>query len=488
MNSPAQIPWQWEHSYAELPSPCFSEAPPSPVPQPVPAVFNAAWAEELGLGELNDLPPETLAEIFSGNQLPPGAKPIAMAYAGHQFGHFNVLGDGRAILLGEHIDPKGHRHDIQLKGAGRTRYSRGGDGRGALGPMLREYLISEAIAALGIPTTRSLAVVQTGESVLRQGPRPGAVLVRTAASHLRVGTFALFAALEDRQSLQALLDYTITRHYPALADADNPALALLEAVMRNQADLVASWMAVGFVHGVLNTDNVALSGETIDYGPCAFVDRFHQDAVYSSIDSGGRYAYRNQPSITAWNLAQFAASLLPLINSQPEEAIARAETVLGDFQAIYERAWLQRMGAKFGLADPIQNDAALIDDWLVLLEKHRLDFTNAYRALSGDSVLEQSVLDRPDFLEWRQRLESRLAATGASPADIQALRDRHNPCQIPRNHAVQSALDQAEAGDLSAFNEALRVLKNPYSPDPECDLYAKTPSEDEQCFTSFCGT
>ncbi len=263
---------------------------------------------------------------------------------------------------------------------------------------------------------------------------------------------------------------------------------LLETVMRNQADLVARWMAVGFVHGVLNTDNVALSGETIDYGPCAFVDRFHQDAVYSSIDSGGRYAYRNQPSITGWNLACFAQSLLPLIHPQPEEAISGAETVLGDFQAIYEKAWLERMGQKFGLANPTQNDAALIRDWLVLLEKHRLDFTNAYRALSGDPVPEKSVLDRPDFLEWRQRLESRLAATGTNQSDIQALRDRHNPCQIPRNHAVQSALDQAEAGDLSAFNEALRVLKNPYSRDPECDLYARTPSEKDQRFTSFCGT
>jgi len=391
-------------------------------------------------------------------------------------------------LLGEHIDPEGQLHDIQLKGAGRTRYSRSGDGRGALGPMLREYLVSEAIAALGIPTTRSLAVVRTGEPVLRQGRQPGAILVRTAASHLRVGTFALFAALEDGASLQALLDYTIARHDPALAGTPNPALALLDAVMRRQADLVASWMAVGFVHGVLNTDNVALSGETIDYGPCAFIDRFHQDAVYSSIDSRGRYAYGNQPSITAWNLTRFAESLLPLIDPQSDKAIAQAEGVLADFSAIYEKARVQRMAAKFGLADPLESDAALIRDWLALLETHRLDFTNAYRALSGDAVPEQSALDQPDFIEWRQRLDQRLAEAGASSEEIQALRDRANPRQIPRNHAVQAALDQAEAGDLSAFEEALRVLQNPYRLDPDCDLYAKTPSEGDQCFTSFCGT
>jgi uncharacterized protein YdiU (UPF0061 family) len=312
--------------------------------------------------------------------------------------------------------------------------------------------------------------------------------VRTAASHLRVGTFALFAALEDRASLRALLDYTIARHDPALAEATNPALALIEAVMRRQADLVASWMAVGFVHGVLNSDNVALCGETIDYGPCAFMDRFHAGAVYSSIDSRGRYAYGNQPSITAWNLARFAESLLPLIDSHPDKAIAQAEAVLGDFSAIYENAWLQRMAAKFGLAEPHEGDAALIRDWLSLLEKHRLDFTNAYRALSGDAVPEQSALGQPDFIEWRQRLDPRLAEDEASPDEIQARRDRANPRQIPRNYAVQGALDQAEAGDLSAFEEALRVLKKPYLPDPDCDLYAKTPREGDQCFTSFCGT
>lgn len=429
--------------------------------------------------------PDSLATIFSGNQIPAGAEPLAMAYAGHQFGHFTNLGDGRAILLGEQIDPTGRRHDIQLKGAGQTPYSRSGDGRAALGPMLRELLISEAMAALGIPTTRSLAVVETGEKVYRGDALPGAVLVRTAASHLRVGTFALFAALEDRETLQALLDYTLRRHYPGLADAANPALSLLEAVVLKQAELVAQWMSVGFVHGVLNTDNVALSGETIDYGPCAFIDRYDLTAVYSSIDRRGRYAYGNQLGITVWNLARFAETLLPLIHADPDTAVACAKQKLEQFEPAYNQAWLRLMGGKLGISGPQAADKALIEDWLTLLEQHRLDFTNSFRALAGDDNDQQQALAHADFRAWRERLDQRLS--GSDPTTVQQLRNQTNPRQIPRNHAVQKALDAAEAGDPAPFFAALAILRRPFEPNSET-RFSVTPSPGDQVYTTFCGT
>ncbi|MCC5833992.1 MAG: YdiU family protein [Opitutales bacterium] len=480
--------WNWEHSYAELPERCYSLVKPTPVWQPGLYVFNDLLAGELNLEKLSTLDPELLVEVFAGNRVPGGAKPLAMAYAGHQFGNFVVLGDGRAILLGEHLDGSGRRHDIQLKGSGLTPYSRRGDGRAALGPMLREFLISEAMAALGIATTRSLAVVETGELVMRDGMLPGAVLVRTAVSHLRVGTFELFAAREDIESLKALLDHTIARHYPELADAQNPALALLRAVQESQAELVASWMAVGFVHGVLNTDNVALSGETIDYGPCAFIDRYHPGAVYSSIDRQGRYAYGNQPGITAWNLARFAESLLPLIDADSKKAVSLAEETLEVFPDAMAAAWLQRMVRKFGIEKPEPADRTLIEDWLALLDKHRLDFTNAFRALSGDENSEKSQLKQPDFVAWHQRLEARLKASGISPAAAQALRETSNPIHIPRNHAVEKALDTAVAGDPLPFQRALEVLRRPFDNSISDHTFSATPSEGEQVYTTFCGT
>lgn len=489
MNSNSQTNiWNWQHTYAELPAECFSLSDSSPVAAPRLHTFNANWADALGLGGLSALPPDTLARQLSGNAPLPGAKPLAMAYAGHQFGHLAVLGDGRALLLGEHIDPHGRPHDIQLKGSGRTPYSRGGDGRATLGPMLREFLISETMAALGIPTTRSLAVIETGETVLRSQPLPGAILVRTAASHLRVGTFVLFATLKDQHSLQGLLDYTIARHYPELAEAPNPALALLEAVQARQAALVARWMSVGFVHGVLNTDNVALSGESIDYGPCAFLDRYHPAAAYSSIDSRGRYAYANQVPITGWNLTRFAESLLTCIDPVPEKAIEQAEAVLERFEPTYENAWLETMRPKFGLSGADPGDRALILDWLKLLETHRLDFTNAFRALAGDAVPERNQLDHPDFVAWLQRLEERLAKSGSTDDQTQALRDAHNPRNIPRNRAVQAALDAAEAGDPKPVEKALQILRHPYDHCPDETAFAATPGEGDQVFTTYCGT
>lgn len=484
-NTQDASPWNWDHSYRQLPGHSYSNTPPTPVAAPRLFAFNDSWAEELGLGLLSGLSSEELASWFSGNRLPPGAEPLAMAYAGHQFGHFTNLGDGRAILLGEHLDPAGRRRDIQLKGSGRTPYSRSGDGRAALGPMLRELLVSEAMAALGIPTTRSLAVVETGETVFRETPLPGAILVRTAASHIRVGTFALFAATKDQEMLEALLKYTIHRHYPDLAESPHPALALLEAVALKQADLVARWMSVGFVHGVLNTDNVALSGETIDYGPCAFIDRYHPTAVYSSIDRRGRYAYGNQPAITGWNLARFAETLLPLIHPEPEKAIARAEEVLEKFEPAYEGAWLRLMGRKLGLAKTESGDRTLIEDFLTLLDQNRLDFTNGFRALSGDDNEEKLVLQRTEFSTWQEKLNQRLR--GNDPREIQQLRAASNPRQIPRNHAVQKALDAAEAGDPGPFFGALAILRRPYDPNSDT-RFSATPTPGDQIQTTFCGT
>lgn len=479
--------WNWDHRYAALPERCHCPVPPTPVREPRVFAFNEPLAKELGLESLLSLPPNELAETFSGNRLPPGAHPLAMAYAGHQYGHFVVLGDGRAILLGEHIDPTGRRHDIQLKGAGRTPFSRGGDGRCALGPALREFLISEAMAALGIPSTRSLAVVETGERVLRAEDHPGAVLTRTAASHVRVGTFALFAARQDKEALEALLAHTIARHYPDLANTPDPALALLRAVLKRQAALVAQWMSVGFVHGVLNTDNVALSGETIDFGPCAFIDRYHRDAVYSSIDRHGRYAYGNQPAVTAWNLARFAEALLPLIGTDTATSIARANEVLAEFGEVFNAEWLRHMACKIGIENPLPVDKTLVEDWLALLEKHRIDFTNAHRALAGDPLPERGHLTHPDFAAWHKHLEARLHAAGIAPEAAQQLRARTNPRHIPRNHAVQKALDAAEAGDPAPFFQALAILRRPFD-EADNTVFSTTPSGNDQVHTTFCGT
>lgn len=480
--------WNWDHSYATLPKSCFSVVDPTPVRQPKLLIFNEALAAELGLASLSEMDTAALAEIFAGNRLPEGALPLAMAYAGHQFGHFTPLGDGRAILLGEHVDYRQRRHDIQLKGSGITPYSRRGDGRAALAPMLREYLISEAMEALGIPTTRSLAIVTTGEEVHRMEVQPGAVLVRTAASHMRVGTFELFAAMEDHRTLRALLDYTVRRHYPELTESSNPALALLRVVQIRQAELVACWMAVGFVHGVLNTDNVALSGETIDYGPCAFIDRYRPDAVYSSIDRRGRYAYGNQPAITAWNLSRFAESLLPLIDEDNNKAIALAEEVLGGFPEAYERAWLERMARKIGIDRPQQADKALIEDWLQLLDKHGVDFTNGFRALTGDDNAEHERLMHADFKAWLGQLEQRWAVLGIDCDSARACMDAANPRQIPRNAGVEEALNAAESGDLTPFLRALKVLQKPFVEHRDVSAFATTPSAGDQVFTTFCGT
>lgn len=480
--------WNWQHTYCELPERFYSLVKPVAVSAPELFVFNESLACELDLDGLCACDNDALASMLCGNNLPAGAKPLAMAYAGHQFGNFVVLGDGRAILLGEHLDHSGRRHDIQLKGAGRTPYSRRGDGRAALGPMLREYLISEAMAAMGIATTRSLAVVETGEPVYREDIQPGAILVRTASSHLRVGTFEYFAAQDDRQALEALVSYTINRHYPELSAEPKPALALLEAVQRKQAELIASWQAVGFVHGVLNTDNVALSGETIDYGPCAFLDRYDPSSVYSSIDRDGRYAYSNQPAITAWNMARFAETLLPLIDPDIKKTISMAEEALKVFPQAFGEAWLRRMAPKLGIETPRSEDRVLVEDWLKLLESHKLDFTNAFRALSEDLIPERLSLQHPDFSHWKERLDHRLEDAGIHPDNAHKIRMRTNPRRMPRNHAVQKALDAAVGGDPKPFQKALEALSDPYGVPQHGCIFSSTPSEGDQVCTTYCGT
>ena len=391
--------FQLESTYTELPQVLFSKLSPTPVRQPGVVLFNEKLADEIGLN-LSDMSKEVRADLFAGNFVPEGTEPFAQAYAGHQFGNFTMLGDGRAIVLGEHLTPSGQRLDLQLKGSGRTPYSRGGDGRAALGPMLREYIISEAMHALGIPTTRSLAVVTTGEKVYRETELPGAILTRIAGSHIRVGTFEFTSLQEDKQVTQALLDYLIDRHFPEIKEKENQPFALLEAVIHQQAELITHWMRVGFIHGVMNTDNMALSGETIDYGPCAFMDTFAPDTVFSSIDHKGRYAYANQPYIAQWNLARLAESLLPLMDGKKEEIIASAEDLLNSFEQIYKSKWLSMMGSKLGFAETGQEDEKLITELLDWMHKNSADFTNTFLKLCKEEIPNGALYASESFQSW----------------------------------------------------------------------------------------
>lgn len=378
-----------------------------PVESPKLIIFNRLLASSLGL-DVESLDSDEGAQIFAGNSIPEGAEPLAQAYAGHQFGNFNMLGDGRALLLGEQITPQGERVDIQLKGSGRTPYSRGGDGRAAVGPMLREYIISEAMYALGIPTTRSLAVVSTGENIIRETERPGAILTRVASSHIRVATFQYAARWGSIDDLRALAEYTLHRHFPDVAQAENRYLLLLQEVIKRQAALVAQWQRVGFIHGVMNTDNMAISGETIDYGPCAFMDAYNPSTVFSSIDRQGRYAYGNQPYIAGWNLARFAETLLPLLHEDEEQAVQLAQDAIAQFSELYHHHWLQGMRAKLGLLDEESEDEALIKELLELMEKHSADYTNTFLALTFDRLEGTALFGTPEFAEWHERWQARL--------------------------------------------------------------------------------
>jgi uncharacterized protein YdiU (UPF0061 family) len=471
--------FRFDTSYRALPPSLFTEQAPVPVRAPELLLWNDALGRRLGIDPLP-------ADILAGNRLPEGATPLAQAYAGHQFGHFAILGDGRAILLGEHIAPDGTRWDIQLKGAGRTPYSRMGDGRAAVGPMLREYIISEAMAALGIPTTRSLAVVATGEPVLREDRLPGAILVRVAASHIRVGTFQYAAAKQDRPALEALLAHTIARHTPQAAQAENPALSLLEATMAKQASLVARWMGVGFIHGVMNTDNMTLSGETIDYGPCAFMDGFNPMTVFSSIDAQGRYAFMNQPQIAHWNLVRLAEALLPLIDKDEKAAIDKANAAIQTFPARFEAEWLVVHRAKLGLATAREDDRALVEQLLKAMADTAADFTLAFRALSEGMALPVDPRDAAAFQPFLDAWEARLASEGRTPEQARAAMLGTNPSIIPRNHRVEEALAAATAGDLAPTQRLLEALRDPFT-DGETP-YRRPPEPSERIYQTFCGT
>ena len=488
--------WRLEHTYTGLPRLFYSDATSTPVPDPRIVVFNAPLATMLGL-DAGALDSAEGARIFAGNILPEGARPIAQAYAGHQFGHFTGLGDGRAILLGEQIAPSGERWDIQLKGPGTTRYSRRGDGRAALGPMLREYIVSEAMHALGIPTTRSLAVVTTGEPVYRETALEGAVLTRVAASHIRVGTMQWAAAHNDHEALRALSDYTRARHYPtsakatgkpALADAPEPHLALLDAIVDRQAQLIARWQLVGFIHGVMNTDNMALSGETIDYGPCAFMNSYDPATVFSSIDHGGRYAYGNQPPIAQWNLARLAEAMLPLFDADLDRAVERATASLDRFPVLFERYWLSGMRAKLGLFTQEADDQALADDLLAWMKRQSADFTNTFRTLSSAAGAGEIAKADPEFDDWYRRLEARRSRQPQSAAETEGLMRRHNPAFIPRNHLVEDALRAAaDDRDLSVTQRLLEVLAAPYDHERNLPEFS-TPGPDDRSYRTFCGT
>lgn len=480
--------WRFDNSYSRLPGSFFVRLLPTPVPEPRLAVLNRHLCTDLGLDAAALQQAEGVAQL-AGNRIPDGADPLAMAYSGHQFGYFTRLGDGRAILLGEQLTADGRRYDIQLKGSGPTPFSRGGDGRAALGPMLREYIISEAMHSLAIPTTRSLAVVTTGEPVFRETPLRGAILTRVAASHIRVGTFEQLASGNDREGLGVLVDYTIHRHFPEQAGAENRALALLHAVMERQAELVAHWQRVGFLHGVMNTDNMALCGETIDYGPCAFMDAYEPATVFSSIDRQGRYAFGNQPVIAQWNLARFAETLLPLLHPDETQAMGIATDAIAAFPGLYHRCYLAQMRAKLGLFSEEAGDATLLADFLDCLQRLGADYTNSFRALAA-GVPTGSPLSRDEgFAAWHRRWQERLARQPHSPEDCRRLMRSRSPGVIPRNHKVEEALEAAVArDDYSVMEALLRVIARPYDDPPEQGSYHLPPEPGGPPYRTFCGT
>ncbi len=481
------VGWQFDNTYSRLPEVFFAPAVPARVRAPRLSILNHRLADELGLN-FALVSPQSAAAFFAGQDLPSSCRPIAQAYAGHQFGGFTMLGDGRAILLGEHRTPAGHLVDIQLKGAGRTQFSRGGDGRAALGPMLREYVISEAMYALGIPTTRSLAVVTTGEPVQRASRLHGAILTRVAASHIRVGTFQYLAARQDEASIRVLADYAIDRHYPQLADAPGKYLEFVRAVMDRQAALIARWQLVGFIHGVMNTDNMAISGETIDYGPCAFMNAYDQGTVFSSIDHAGRYAYGNQPAIAQWNLARFAETLLPLMDPDQEQAVAMATELLGQYPALFERYWLAGMRAKLGLQSAEADDLEFIQSLLSWMQKCRADFTNTFRDLSSNEFLAADRYKDPDFLAWHAQWQLRLRREDRPSTLAYAAMRAVNPAVIPRNHRVEEALSAAEDhDDLSVLQRLLAALALPYEAAAGLAPYQEPPLDDCS-YRTFCGT
>ncbi|SMB79588.1 Uncharacterized conserved protein YdiU, UPF0061 family [Desulfonispora thiosulfatigenes DSM 11270] len=487
-NEVTEIGWNLENSYKDLPQSLFSHLNLNPVPSPKLVILNHPLAKSLGFN-IERLQSSVGVAVLSGSKVPVGSFPLAQSYAGHQFGHFTMLGDGRALLLGEQITPKGERFDIQLKGSGKTPYSRGGDGRASLGAMLREYIISEAMHGLNIPTTRSLAVVTTGEAIIREKKEIGAILTRVASSHIRVGTFQYAANWGSSDNLIALADYTLQRHFPNGDKGENQYLFLLQEVIKKQAMLIAKWQLVGFIHGVMNTDNMVLSGETIDYGPCAFMDTYDPKTVFSSIDRNGRYAYGNQPQIGAWNLARFAETLLPLLDSNKEKAVEIAQNEIKNYNKLFNQFWINGMRAKLGIFNEEPQDEALIEDFLNIMQQYQADFTNTFRALTLGKPEETVFFVNEEFTKWYKLWQSRLDRQEESKESSYQLMKRNNPAIIPRNHRVEEALDAAvKKGDFTVMERLLSVLSNPYTYSKDQEEYAKLPCATNTPYRTFCGT
>ena len=480
------IGWHFNNTYSKLSDTFREEIKPIPVNNPDLVILNESLASELNL-DFSKIDKQELSKIFSGNTLPNGSNSIAQAYAGHQFGHFTMLGDGRAVLIGEHTTKSNKKYDIQFKGSGKTAFSRNGDGRAALGPMLREYIISEAMNSLKIPTTRSLAVVKTGENIQREEILQGAVLTRVASSHIRVGTFQYIAARQKKDELKTLLDYTIDRHYPEIKNSSSQALDLLNLLIEKQSNLVVNWMRVGFIHGVMNTDNMTISGETIDYGPCAFMDTYDPKTVFSSIDQMGRYAYCNQPVITKWNLARFAECLVPLIDKDQDKAVKIATETINSFEKKYEEKWINMMRDKLGLFGLDDKDKFLILDLLTWMHEKKADYTNTFCHLMNLAPKKDELFNDNNFNNWKKRWEERLSKNDASPKKCLELMKNNNPLIIPRNQKVEEALEAAEKNNLKPFNNLVEILKNPYIQKDDTLDY-QIPSNSDKKYQTFCGT
>jgi len=481
------IGWHFDNSYSRLPKIFKEDINPTPVNSPEILILNKDLANKLDL-DFSNISNDDLSKIFSGNILPEGSNSIAQAYAGHQFGHFTMLGDGRAVLIGEHLTKSSERFDIQFKGSGRTPFSRSGDGRAALGPMLREYIISEAMYSLKIPTTRSLAVVKTGEDVVREKISKGAILTRVALGHLRVGTFQYIAAKQNIDDLEILINYTIEKYYPNIKSSKNKALDLLNILIEKQTQLVIDWMRVGFIHGVMNTDNMSISGETIDYGPCAFMDSYDPKTVFSSIDQLGRYAYDNQPKFTKWNLTRFAECLIPLISKNEDEAINLATEALDKFEQNYETKWLNMMRDKLGLYGEDKDDKNLIVELLSWMQNNKIDYTNTFVFLMNEIVENSDAYNNADFDLWKIKWIKRLKMFGNSHDKSMELMHSTNPMVIPRNHKVEEALTLASDGDLTLFNKLIKILKNPYLINKDDFKFMSPAPYSDKKYQTFCGT
>ena len=479
------IGWHFDNTYSKLSNTFKEDIKPTPVHDPELVVLNEKLAKDLKL-DFSKINKKELAKLFSGNSLPEGSNSIAQAYAGHQFGHFTMLGDGRAVLIGEHLVNKNNKFDIQFKGSGRTSFSRNGDGRAVLGPMLREYIISEAINFLKIPTTRSLAVVKTGEKVVRENLLPGAILTRVASSHIRVGTFQYIAAKENIDDLKILMNYTIDRHYPEIKTSKNKALDLLNLVMEKQCQLVVNWMRVGFIHGVMNTDNMAISGETIDYGPCAFMDQYDPKTVFSSIDSYGRYSFANQPPITKWNLARFAECLIPLIDNDQNKAIKIATETINNFEKIYQVKWLNMMRDKLGLFGEDKSDKILINDLLGWMEKNKADYTNTFCHLMDIKTFNNEIYNDKEYIDWSNKWKKRILMNNNSKEKSLKIMRNSNPIVIPRNHKVEEALKAANENNLDVMNKLLSILTKSYENHKNIEDF-QSPSNIKE-YQTFCGT